>query len=370
MKTIKCFILGIISLIALTFSAQATTFLFDFGSGGMLTGGNYNDFPDNNASVTNIIDDTSTPSTITVMTSGWNIGVNTTGTSTPFGDAAIFDPLATSDNYFGHTNNFNQPSPKPLGLVTFTGLDASGATAYTFTFFGSRMDAVDNREAQFAVFGANSGTNTLNTSNNESEVAGVTNIVPTGAGTITVQVSRGPNNDNSSGYFYLGAMRMVTGVAPTIPNITNQPAHVTVSAGANATFTVGVSNPSGVTYQWQRGGTNLVNGGNISGATATTLTVSGVTSGDVGHYRVHATNPQGTANSLDATLAIVGIGFYPAVTINGLVGDTYRVDYATALAPATWIPLSTNVLVTSPQVVTDSTSPGNNTRFYRAVYLP
>jgi hypothetical protein len=69
-------------------------------------------------------------------------------------------------------------------------------------------------------------------------------------------------------------------------------------------------------------------------------------------------------------LISASIGFYPTVKINGLIGDTYRVDYATALAPTTWIPLNTNVLVTSPQLVVDATSPGDNSRFYRAVYLP
>jgi hypothetical protein len=133
---------------------------------------------------------------------------------------------------------------------------------------------------------------------------------------------------------------------------------------------VDVSNPAGASYQWQLNNVNLVNGGSISGATTKTLTVSGVSPSDVGHYRVLVTNGQGTVNSLDATLAIVGINFYPVVTIDGQIGDTYRVDYATALAPTTWIALSTNVLTSSPQLVLDASSPGSNTRFYRAVFVP
>ena len=70
-----------------------------------------------------------------------------------------------------------------------------------------------------------------------------------------------------------------------------------------------------------------------------------------------------------ATLAIVGINFYPVISITGKIGDTYRVDYSTALEPTTWIPLSTNVLTSSPQLILDATSPGDNTRFYRAVLL-
>lgn len=48
---------------------------------------------------------------------------------------------------------------------------------------------------------------------------------------------------------------------------------------------------------------------------------------------------------------------------------TYRVDYSTAVAPTTWIPLTTNKLTTSPQTIIDATSAGNNTRFYRSVFL-
>jgi hypothetical protein len=99
------------------------------------------------------------------------------------------------------------------------------------------------------------------------------------------------------------------------------------------------------------------------------LTITCVSAANVGHYRVRVTNAGGSALSADATLAIVGINFYPVVTITGKIGDTYRVDYATSVALTTWIPLSTNLLTTSPQLVLDVSSPGNNSRFYRAVFL-
>ena len=100
------------------------------------------------------------------------------------------------------------------------------------------------------------------------------------------------------------------------------------------------------------------------------LTVSNVSASDAGHYRVRVANTGGSVLSTEATLAIVGINFYPVVTITGKIGDSYRVDYATALDPTTWIPLSTNLLTTSPQLVLDAGSPGDRSRFYRAVFLP
>jgi len=117
------------------------------------------------------------------------------------------------------------------------------------------------------------------------------------------------------------------------------------------------------------GNTTLVNGGNISGATSASLTVANVSSSDVGHYRVLVANAAGSVYSADAPLAIQVLNFFPAVTLNGRLGDTYRVDYATDIAPTTWIPLSTNKLTASPQYIFDTTSPVPSHRFYRSVFL-
>jgi hypothetical protein len=169
--------------------------------------------------------------------------------------------------------------------------------------------------------------------------------------------------------FFVDDFSLESEAPPGSPVITNQPAHQTLSAGATATFTVGVSNSAGVTYQWQRNNVNLVNGGNISGATSATLQVANVSASDVSHYRVLVSNGAGAVYSATATLALTRINFYPVISLTGKIGDTYRVDYATAVDTNTWIALSTNKLTTSPQLLIDTSAPGNNTRFYRAVFL-
>lgn len=192
------------------------------------------------------------------------------------------------------------------------------------------------------------------------------------AGTVTIRAGASMLNAYSTSgaqSFFVDAFDLSAEAPPGAPVITNQPAHKTVSAGATATFTVGVSNTAGATYQWQLYGTNIADGGNLSGTLTPTLTVTGVSAADVGHYRVRVTNGGGSVLSTEATLAITGINFYPVISITGKIGDTYRVDYATALAPTTWIPLSTNILTTSPQLILDTTAAGNNTRFYQAVFL-
>lgn len=154
------------------------------------------------------------------------------------------------------------------------------------------------------------------------------------------------------------------------PVITNQPVAVTVSPGGTASFTVGVSNTAGVSYQWQLYNTNISNGGGISGATSHTVTITGVSAANVGHYRARVSNTAGAAYSASVPLAVQSLSFFPVVILNGKSGDTYRVDYATTLTPTPdWTPFSTNKLTSPTQYIIDTGSPGSNKRFYRSVFL-
>jgi autotransporter-associated beta strand protein len=73
------------------------------------------------------------------------------------------------------------------------------------------------------------------------------------------------------------------------PNITAQPQAVTVPSGASCAFQVAASSSSQITYQWHRNGTNLLNGGSISGTTSPLLVISPAGSADVANYYVTAT---------------------------------------------------------------------------------
>jgi len=167
--------------------------------------------------------------------------------------------------------------------------------------------------------------------------------------------------------FFVDAFDLNSAAPPGSPVITSQPAQTTVAPGANTTLSVVATGAT--SYQWQLYNTNLVNGGSVSGATSPTLTITGASSGNVGHYRVLVSNASGGVYSQIATLALVNINFFPTISITGKIGDTYRVDYATALATNTWIPLTTIKLTTSPQMVVDTSSPGSNSRYYQAVFL-
>ncbi|MFZ2287987.1 MAG: hypothetical protein WAV93_13495, partial [Bacteroidales bacterium] len=68
--------------------------------------------------------------------------------------------------------------------------------------------------------------------------------------------------------------------------ITLQPvATQTLCSGANVSFSVSATGTD-LSYQWRKGAVNLVNGGNISGATTATLTLTGINPADAGIYSV------------------------------------------------------------------------------------
>ena len=91
------------------------------------------------------------------------------------------------------------------------------------------------------------------------------------------------------------------------PTIVTQPLPQMVYAGVTAWFTVSatVNGAPPLTYQWQRSGTNLVDGGNIFGSTNQTLIVSNVSAADAVNYNVIVRNAGGPVTSSSAALTVV-----------------------------------------------------------------
>jgi autotransporter-associated beta strand protein len=98
---------------------------------------------------------------------------------------------------------------------------------------------------------------------------------------------------------------------PGPPNITTEPVAVAVPSGATCDFNV-AANGFSMTYQWHRNGTNLVDGGNISGSQSSMLVISPAGSADVASgangYWVTISGAGGystnsTTNSLSLTTA-------------------------------------------------------------------
>ena len=95
----------------------------------------------------------------------------------------------------------------------------------------------------------------------------------------------------------------------TAPTITTQPSSLTITQAQSASFTVAATASGTLSYQWRKGATNLANGGNISGATSTTLTLTAATLTDAGSYQVVVTNTQNavpsSVTSSAATLTVI-----------------------------------------------------------------
>ena len=87
------------------------------------------------------------------------------------------------------------------------------------------------------------------------------------------------------------------------PGIYLSPTNQTRNAGSNVTFTAAAFGDS-LTYQWQKNGAPLSNGGNISGATTTSLTISSLLAGDAASYAMVASNSYAMATSAVATLTV------------------------------------------------------------------
>lgn len=111
------------------------------------------------------------------------------------------------------------------------------------------------------------------------------------AGNYSVAVS------NAFGFTISSNALLTVRVPPFIitqPTPTNQ----TVVAGSNATITVVAGGDPTLTYQWR------LNGVNVAGATAATLTLTAVQTNQLGLYSVVVSNPYGTVTSANATLDV------------------------------------------------------------------
>jgi sugar lactone lactonase YvrE len=98
---------------------------------------------------------------------------------------------------------------------------------------------------------------------------------------------------------------------PLPPVILFQPQSVAVTNGATASFNVSVISAAlPLSFHWQFNGTNLMDGGTISGSATTNLVFTQVTTNNVGSYDLVVTNAWGSVTSQIATLTLL---FPPSV---------------------------------------------------------
>jgi glucose/arabinose dehydrogenase len=127
--------------------------------------------------------------------------------------------------------------------------------------------------------------------------------------------------DGSLYYLARGSSGVIARISYTPgepPSITQHPMAQTVSAGQPATFSVAATGAGPLSYQWQRGGSN------IAGATSTTYTLPSASSADNGaSFRAVVTNQLGSATSNDALLTVTGNSLPVATILQPAQGSFY-----------------------------------------------
>jgi uncharacterized repeat protein (TIGR03803 family) len=163
------------------------------------------------------------------------------------------------------------------------------------------------------------------------------------------------------------------------PQINTAPASQTVFVGSTVNFQVGVLASPTLSYQWQFNGTNLTDGGNLSGSATRVLTITNALPANAGMYSVTVSNSLGSAVSPAAQLSVSLQPQLqmPVVTNGSFVfswiaapGESYQVQYLTNLASTNWINLGAPVTASNEFTISTNLLGPDQERFYRVLLLP
>jgi len=155
------------------------------------------------------------------------------------------------------------------------------------------------------------------------------------SGTLTINASA-----NGSGFTCVnGFQLLLTTNAP--PLIASQPVSQTVPVGGTAGFSVSATGSAPLSYQWQTNGGsgwgNLANGGQISGATSSLLTITNATVNWALAYQVIVTNNYGAVTSTPvATLTETAVPTPVAIPNFSFEAQTVTAGSYAVETPTSW----------------------------------
>ena len=185
----------------------------------------------------------------------------------------------------------NVQSAPNNGVVNYVVQDSDGDFLIDSLEADSDNDGCNDSDEAYGAFGTDSDSNGMYGSGSPAVDAN---------GVVSSATYQVPNDDNANGTYDFREV----GLSPTI---TTQPQDQSVPDGGNATFLVTVSGVS-FTYQWQVSTDGGLNFSDISGATNSTFSVTGVSSSENGNfYRVLVTDTSFLCNSTISTSAILTI---------------------------------------------------------------
>ena len=172
------------------------------------------------------------------------------------------------------------------------------------------------------------------------------------------------------------ALTVIAAAKPVV--ITNQPVGQTVKEGGAATFSVGVTGTSPITYQWTFKTTALLNETNAS------LTLANVSTNQAGTYQVRVANSVTNFLSDAVTLTVLPrpvVGPFSLGVPNVLAGQlsfsfpvvagvAYAVEYRDSLGLANWSALTNVPPPAAAGTATITDTVGAGPRFYHVTATP
>ena len=178
---------------------------------------------------------------------------------------------------------------QPTNLLVLAGTNAA---------FGVSL----NGTAPFGYQWRFNGTNLLNATN---AIYSIPSVGTNNAGNYAVVITNAAGSATSSN----AALTVVL-----------SPKSRTNYASSTATFTATAFSPESLNYQWQKNGTNLVDGGNLSGATNSTLTIASVSDADAANYSAVVSDASGSVTTSNAVLTVNDLLFIASQPQSQTVG--------------------------------------------------
>ena len=158
-----------------------------------------------------------------------------------------------------------------------------------------------------------------------------------------------------------------------LPSIATQPQNQRVPVGGTVTFSVVAYGAPPYLFQWYFKG--AVVGASSGDTNFSSLTLTGVGTNQAGNYSVRVVNAYGNVTSSNALLTVFlrpSLAFelsagYPLLSLSGMVGNNFVVQYNTNLAESNWLNLlALTNLSASPYQFLDPAGSSQPARFYRA----
>ncbi|MHC4796835.1 MAG: immunoglobulin domain-containing protein, partial [Planctomycetota bacterium] len=282
-----------------------------------------------NGCTTNLVSNTATLTVNAILTYA-SIDLGTT--DAPNGlvrvDNVVDGNTTGATNYSGHNcrKTVNSSVDHYMYFQVDDGFSNNGEITITIEYYDGNNSSLDLQiynGSSYVTVDTIAGTNT------DAWISGGTYVFTNAAFNTT------PGADDfriykSSGYIILDLVDATVAEPVDPPTITQHPSPQNVNQGQAAQFTVVATGEGTLSYQWQKDGGNLSNGGDISGATSTTLQIANCVGADEGNYRCVVTNAGGSTNSNAAALTVTELPTITQHPANDVVDEGQTAQFTVA----------------------------------------